>query len=113
MTENPMVTLTGLQNSSVEMGEPSRRTTISAALHQSGLYGRMARRKPFLIKRHMTARLEFAKRHLKDSHTKRNMIHWSDETKIELFGLNAKSHVWMKPATIPTVNHGGGNIMLW
>ena len=42
VTKNPMVTLTELQSSSVEMGEPSRRTTISAALHQSGLYGRVA-----------------------------------------------------------------------
>jgi hypothetical protein len=38
-TKNPMVTLKDLQSSSVEMGEPSRRTTISAALRQSGLYG--------------------------------------------------------------------------
>jgi hypothetical protein len=30
-----MVTLAELQNYSVEMGEPSRNTTISAALHQS------------------------------------------------------------------------------
>jgi hypothetical protein len=37
VTKNPLVTLTGLQSSSVEMEEPSRRTTISAALHQSGL----------------------------------------------------------------------------
>ncbi|KAK6293211.1 hypothetical protein J4Q44_G00367120 [Coregonus suidteri] len=47
LTKNPMVTLTELQSSSVEMGEPSRRTTISAALHQSGLYatgtGRLVR----------------------------------------------------------------------
>ena len=46
VTKNPMVTLTELQCSSVEMREPSRRTTICAALHQSGLYGRVARRKP-------------------------------------------------------------------
>ena len=43
----------------------------------------------------------------------RNKILWSDETKIELFGLNAKRHVWKKPGTIPTVKHGGGSIMLW
>ena len=89
----PMVTPTELQSSSVEMGEPSRRTTIYSAIHQSGLYGRVARRKPLLSKRHMTAHLEFAKRHLKDSQTMRSKILWSDETKIELFGLNAKCHV--------------------
>ena len=43
----------------------------------------------------------------------RNKILWSDETKIELFGLNAKRHVWRKPGTILTVKHGGGSIMLW
>jgi hypothetical protein len=69
VTKNPMVTLTELQSSSVEMGEPSKRATISAALHQAGLYGTVARLKPILSKRHMTARLEFAKRHLKNSQT--------------------------------------------
>ena len=65
VTKNLMVTLTELRSSSVEMEESSRRTTISAALYQSGLYGRVARRKPLLSKRFMAARLEFAKRHLK------------------------------------------------
>ena len=81
VTKNPMVTLSELQRSSVERGEPSRRTTISAAIHQSGLYGKMARRKPLLSKKHMAACLEFAKMHLKDSQTMRNKIIWSDETK--------------------------------
>ena len=61
----------------------------------------------------MRTRLEFAKRHLKDSQTMRIKIIWSDETKIELYGLNAKRHIWKKPGTIPTVKHGGGSIMLW
>ena len=108
-----MVTLTELQSSPVEMGEHSRRTTISAALHQSGLHGRVARPKPLLSKRHTTARLEFAKMHLKDSQTLRNKILWSDETKIEDFGLNAKRHVCRKLGTISTVKHGGGSSMLW
>ena len=50
----------------------------------------------------------------------RNKILWSDETKIELFGINSKRYVWRKPGTahdlpntIPTVKHGGGSIMLW
>jgi hypothetical protein len=41
-----------------------------------------------------------------------NKILWSDETKIKLFGLNAKHHIWKKPGTIPTVKHSG-SIMLW
>ena len=65
VTKNPIVTLKELQISSVEMGELSRRTTISAALDQSGRYGSVARRKTLLSKRTMAARLEFAKRHLK------------------------------------------------
>uniref|UniRef100_A0AAZ3SWG3 Uncharacterized protein n=1 Tax=Oncorhynchus tshawytscha TaxID=74940 RepID=A0AAZ3SWG3_ONCTS len=56
--------------------------------------------------------MEFAKRHL-DSQTMRNNILWSTETKVELFGLNSKHHIWKKPGTILMVKHGGGSIMLW
>jgi hypothetical protein len=72
VTNNPMVILTELQCSSMEMGEPSRWTTISAALHQSGFYGRVTRRKPLFSKEHMTARLVLAERHIKDSQTMRS-----------------------------------------
>ena len=97
-----MVIQTEHQSSSVEMIVLLEGSSISAALHQSGLYGRVARQKPLLSKRHMTARLEFVKRHLKDSQTK---ILWSEEIKIELFGLNAKCHVWNKHGNISTVKH--------
>ena len=53
VTKNPMTTLTELQSSLAEMGEPTGRTTVSAALHKSRLYGRVARQKPLLRKRHM------------------------------------------------------------
>jgi hypothetical protein len=102
MTKTPMITLTELKSSSVEMGEASRRTTIFVALHQSGLYGRVARQKTLLSKWHMTAHLEFAKRNRKTK-TVRNKFLWSDEPKNELFGLNAKRHVWRKPGTIPSM----------
>lgn len=68
---NSIVTLSELQCSSVEE-ELFRKTTIPAAIHQSGLYGRVARQKPLLIGKHM-------KRHLKDSQSMRNEIVWSDE----------------------------------
>ena len=73
VSRKPRVTLTELKRILVEMGEPFRRSTIQAALHQSGLYGRVAGRKPLFSKRHITA-LEFAKRHLEDSQTMRIKI---------------------------------------
>ncbi len=111
--KNPNITVAELQRCIREMGESCRKSTITAALHQSGLCGRVARRKPLLSARHM-------KKHLKDSKMVTNKILWSDETKIELFGLNSKRYVWRKPGTahhlsntVPTVKHGGGSIMLW
>jgi hypothetical protein len=59
-TKNPMVPLTELQASSVEMGERCRSPDISATLDQWSLYGRVARWKPLLSKRHMTAKMECA-----------------------------------------------------
>ena len=45
VTKNPIDKIPiELQSFSVAMGEPSRGTTISAALHQSDLYARVARR---------------------------------------------------------------------
>ena len=80
-----MITLTELQNSLVEMGKPAGRTTVSAALRKSRLYGRVAQGKPLLRKRHMTACLKFAKRHVKDSKNMRQKILWPDEMVIELW----------------------------
>jgi len=118
--KNPNITVAELQRCSREMGESSTNATITAALHQSGLYGRVAQRKPLLSARHMKPRIEFAKKHMKDSQTMRNKIIWSDEIKIELVGINSKRFVWIKPGTaphlpntIPTVKHGGSSIMQW
>jgi hypothetical protein len=58
VNKNPMVTLTELDSSSVEMGKPSRKTTVSATLH---LYGKVARQKPLLSRSYMTAGLELPK----------------------------------------------------
>ncbi len=59
--KNPKITVAELQRCIREMGESCRKSTITAALHQSGLYGRVARRKPLLSARHMKARMELLK----------------------------------------------------
>ena len=61
VTKNLMFTLAEVQRSCVEMGETSQRTTITATLHQSVLYGRVARRKPLLSERRMKAKLSLCK----------------------------------------------------
>ncbi|MBN3274862.1 TCB1 transposase, partial [Polyodon spathula] len=120
-TKRPIATLKELQPSTAELGDTVHTATIARVLHKTGLYGRVAKRKTLLKKKtHIKSRLEFARRHVGDSETKWKKSLWSDETKIELFGLNTKHYVWRKPNlahhpenTIPTVKHGSGSIMLW
>uniref|UniRef100_A0A9J8DN26 Transposase n=1 Tax=Cyprinus carpio carpio TaxID=630221 RepID=A0A9J8DN26_CYPCA len=71
-------------------------------------------------KAHVHARLKFANEHLNDSEENWVKVLWSDEIKIKLFGINSTHLVWRRKNaaydpknTIPTVKHGGGNIMLW
>ena len=68
------------------MREQAGKKPLSAELHLSGLYGQVVRRMLLFIKRHMTARLEFDKQHLKDSESMMKKTLWSDETTTELLG---------------------------
>ena len=62
----------------------------------------------------------YAKIFLDKESTFYDCIVWSNETKIELLGHNEVKMIWQNRGeaflpknTIPTVKHGGGNIMLW
>ena len=59
-------------------------------------------------------------KNLNDTASMWRSILWSEETKIDLFGLNPKRYVWHKSNTahhpvntILPVKHGGGSIMPW
>ena len=65
-TERPTITLKELQSSVAGSGVMVHQSTISRALHNTGLYGRVARKKPLLKKYHLKARLEFARKHESD-----------------------------------------------
>uniref|UniRef100_A0A8C7KC88 Transposase Tc1-like domain-containing protein n=1 Tax=Oncorhynchus kisutch TaxID=8019 RepID=A0A8C7KC88_ONCKI len=103
--KRPMITLDELQRSTAEVGDSVHRTTISRILHKSGLYGRVARRKPFLKDIHKKCHLKFATSHLGDTSNMWKKVLWSDETKIELFGNNAKRYVWRKSNTAHHLEH--------
>ncbi len=89
--------------------------TIGNTLRHEGLKSCSAHKVPLLKKAHVQARLKFAN----DSEENWVKVLRSDETKIELFGINSTRRVWRRKNaaydknTIPTVKHGGGNIMLW
>ncbi len=100
--------------------EKRQKATISNTLRRQGLKSCSARRVPLLKPVHVQARLKFARVHLDDPEEDWENVIWSDETKIELFGKNSTCRVWRRKNaelhpknTIPTVKHGGGNIMLW
>ncbi|MGH0138999.1 UNVERIFIED_CONTAM: hypothetical protein FKN15_068319 [Acipenser sinensis] len=104
-----MATLKELQSSTAELGNTVHTATIAQVLHKTGLYGRVAKRKPLLIKTHIKSRLEFARRHVGDSDTKSKKILWCDETKIELlasmvsamFGTSLTPHIIPRTPSLP------------
>ncbi|KAI4890945.1 hypothetical protein NFI96_003942, partial [Prochilodus magdalenae] len=116
----PRITRQDLVNDLNRAGTTVSKKTISNTLRRQGLKSCSARKVPFLKPTHVKARLKFANDHLNDPEEEWEKVMWSDETKIELFGLNSTRHVWRKKNdeynpknTIPTVKHGGGNIILW
>ncbi|CAJ0918819.1 unnamed protein product [Ranitomeya imitator] len=120
VSKNPRTTRGDLVNELQRAGTNVTRPTISNTLRHHGLRSCSARRVPLLKPVHVRARLKFAREHLDDPKEFWENVLWSDETKLELFGRNTTCRVWRKKNTelhpsntIPTVKHGGGNIMLW
>ncbi|KAK3528382.1 hypothetical protein QTP86_034208, partial [Hemibagrus guttatus] len=65
-------------------------------LRREGPKSCSARKVPLLKKAHVQACLKFANEHLNDSEENWVKVLWSDETKIELFGINSSRHVWRR-----------------
>ncbi|KAK3544073.1 hypothetical protein QTP86_001044 [Hemibagrus guttatus] len=120
VSKNPRTTRGDLVNDLQRAGTKVTKATISNTLCRQGLKSCSARRVPLLKPVHVRARLKSAREHLDDPEEDWENVIWSDETKIELFGKNSTCCAWRRKNaelhpknTIPTVKHGGGNIMLW
>ncbi|KAJ4943701.1 hypothetical protein JOQ06_006199, partial [Pogonophryne albipinna] len=120
VSKNPRTTRGDLVNDLQRAGTKVTKATISNTQRRQGLKSCSARRVPLLKPVHVQARLKFAREHLDDPEEDWENVIWSDETKIELFGKNSTRRVWRRKNaelhpknTIPTVKHGGRNIMLW
>lgn len=79
LTTSPKATPTELQKFFTEMGVPSRKTTVSEMLHQSGRTENHSG---------VWQALKGIRAH------EETILRWSDETKIELCGPNSKRRVW-------------------
>ena len=94
--------------------------TVSRRLHKIGLYGRVARRKPYVNMVNRCKRLEYARNYREKPLDFWNKVLWSDESKFNLFGFDGKVMVWHSAkeefgpkCNIPTVKHSGGNLKCW
>ncbi|KAK3568450.1 hypothetical protein QTP86_007299 [Hemibagrus guttatus] len=120
VSKNPRTTRGDLVNDLQRAGTKVTKATISNTLRRQGLKSCSARRVPLVKPVHVRARLKSAREHLDDPEEDWENVIWSDETKIELFGKNSTCCAWRRKNaelhpknTIPTVKHGGENIMLW
>ncbi|CAF1538257.1 unnamed protein product [Adineta ricciae] len=95
-------------------------STIRRRLHEIGLHGRVARKKPYVNKVNRGKRLEYARTYREQPLGYWDNVIWSDESKFNLFGSDGKVMVWrttkeeLDPkCMVPTVKHGGGNVKCW
>ena len=116
--DQPRITQEDLVNELNGAGTTVTKKTTGNTLRRNGLRSCSACKVPLLKKAHVQARLKFANEHLNDSDKAWDNVMWSDETKIELFGINLTRRVWRQKNaeydhknTILIVKQGGGNIL--
>lgn len=120
-TKNPFTTSSKLKEIVQERyGKDVSSRTVRKYLNKEGIHGRTARKKPLISKVNQRKRLNFARKHINEPPEYWKRVLWTDESKINLFGSDCGTNVWRKKNealkfqnTIPTVKHGGGNIMVW
>ena len=120
MQINTFITRSEIKTDLEGAGINVSKDTISRALYRTGFHSRSQRKVPLLKTKHVKDRLKFV-----ETYKKKNMQFWekgirSKGTKVERFGRNTATSVWLKNSTafkkhnnIPTVKFGGCSIMIW
>ena len=91
--DQPSTTQEELVNDLTAVGTTVTKRTISNTLHREGLKSSCTHKVPLLKMAHVQAHLKFAKEHLDDPEEAWEKVMWSDETKMELFGINSTHRV--------------------
>ena len=96
------------------------KTTIRWRAHEVGLFGRVARREPYVNKVNRGKRLEYARTYREKPRGFWNHVVWSDESKFNVFDSDGTVMVWritkeeLDPqCTVPTVKYGDGSVKCW
>lgn len=95
-------------------------STIKRRLRHANLFGRRPAKKPLVSLKNRKARQEFAKVHKDWNQQQWSKVLFTDESKFMMFGSDGIKYVrrplnarFNSKYLLPTVKHGGGNIMVW
>ena len=94
--------------------------TVIRRLGKVGFKSKVAAVKPLISKKNQRKRLEFARVHQTWTQSQWNSIHFSDESKFNVFGNDGQRFVWrqknekLSSACVKkSVKFGGGSVMVW
>ena len=93
---------------------------ITLRLCESDLHGQIAAKTPLLKDSSKKKRLAWVKKPEQWTLDQWKSVLWSDESKCEIFGLNRRVFVRRRvgeqmssACVVPTVKHGGGEVIVW
>ena len=100
--------------------KPISDTKVTRRLHDVGLYGRVAAKKPLLRSANVRKRLKWGKEHNNWSIEQWKQVLWTDESKFEIFGRKRRMYcrrIFDERDALqcvkPTVKCGDGSVMVW
>ena len=98
---------------------PVSTSTVKRRLRDTGLLGRVAKKKPYLRRANKRKWLRWAKEHRHWTEEDWKKMLWTDKSKFEVFGSHRRTFVrrrsekMLEECLTPSVKHGWGNVMVW
>jgi transposase len=94
--------------------------TLRTHLHSKGYYGRIARVKPYLLERHKSARMNWARAHQQWTQEMWDRVIWTDECSVEIGAGGGQIRVWrradeeyLSTCIAPSFKSSRTSVMIW